>query len=75
MRCPNCTREFELRWDYAEHLRGCMAADATAAATEWLLTRLNAAAARLEAEVETYEREQERRAGTSAEPERVLACA
>jgi hypothetical protein len=71
MRCPNCTTEFTLRWDYAEHLRGCVAADATGAATEWLLARLNAAAARLEAEVE----EHERRVGASAEPERVLACA
>lgn len=71
MRCPNCTAEFTLRWDYAEHLRGCVSADANATATEWLLARLNAAATRLEAEVDAYER----RVGTGAEPERVLACA
>jgi hypothetical protein len=70
MRCPNCTREFELRWDYAEHLRGCQPGQATAITTELLLARLNAAAALLEAEVAAYERG----AGT-AEPEPVLACA
>ena len=71
MRCPNCTREFELRWEYAEHLRGCRPALAPAITTELLLARLNTAAALLEAEVEAYERG----AGTAAEPEPVLACA
>jgi uncharacterized C2H2 Zn-finger protein len=71
MRCPNCEVEFTLTWDYAEHLRSCRPALLDAAATARLLARLNAAAARLEAEVD----EHERRVGTSAEPERVLACA
>jgi len=48
MRCPNCTTTFVLRAEYAAHVRQCRPDCAEAA--DALLARLNAAAARLQAE-------------------------
>ena len=48
MRCPNCTATFAFRADYAAHVQACR--PASAEATDALLARLNAAAARLHEE-------------------------
>ena len=53
MNCPNCSATFVFRADYAGHVQRCR----PDVATDALLARLNAAAARLHAEFGDVERD------------------
>lgn len=56
MFCPNCDTPFVLRVDYAAHLEACRPVDLDLAVSDELLARLNAAVARLYAEVDDARR-------------------